>query len=170
MMNKGFTLVETMVAISVLVVAITAPLTLSSQSLFSAIYAKDQTTAFYLGQEAIEIVRNTRDGNLLRYLDGQSTDWLSGIPTDSNFHVDVIDGSLDSCTSCLDTKLKHDGTFYNHQSGTDSRFSRSTKVDIDGTNINEATITVKVEWQTGSFNKRTIELKETIFNWVPPQS
>ncbi len=170
MMNKGFTLVETMVAITVLVVAIAAPLTLSSQSLFSAIYAKDQTTAFYLGQEAIEIVRNQRDDNLLKYLDGSSTDWLDRIPTDSDFHVDVIDGSLYSCTSCLNTKLKYDGTFYNHQSGTDSRFSRSTEVEIDGTNINEATITVKVEWQTGSFKKRTIELKESIFNWVPPQS
>ena len=165
---RGFTLIETMVAISVLVVAITAPLTLASQSLFAAVYAKDQTTAFYLAQEALEIVRNKRDSNMLSFMSGESTNWLDGIPIDSGFYVDIPNDTMVVCTeSCLQSKLRHDGVFYNHSTGDNSRFSRNVSVTINPNLTDEAIVVVTVEWQTGSFNKRTISLHGQLYNWVP---
>lgn len=59
--KAGFTILETLVAISILVVALTAPLAIVSQALQSSYFARDQVTAYFLAQEAIEFLRNKRD-------------------------------------------------------------------------------------------------------------
>lgn len=75
---RGFTLIETLVAISILVLALTGPLTIISQALRSAYYSRDQIVAFYLAQEAVEYIRNVRDENSLKT--GATVDsWLNGI-------------------------------------------------------------------------------------------
>src|SRR4051812_13810349 len=52
--RRAFTLVESMVAISILALAVTGPMIIAQKGIGSAIYAKDQITAFYLAQEAVE--------------------------------------------------------------------------------------------------------------------
>jgi prepilin-type N-terminal cleavage/methylation domain-containing protein len=59
--NQGFTILETLVAISILVLALTAPLAIVAQALRSSYYARDQVTAYFLAQEAVEFLRNKRD-------------------------------------------------------------------------------------------------------------
>ncbi len=73
--HGGFTLIETLVAVLVLAMAIAGPLTIASKGLNSALIAKDQTTAYNLGQDAIEYVRFVRDSNRL----AGNTDWLAGL-------------------------------------------------------------------------------------------
>lgn len=69
--KKGFTLVETLVAILILVVAISALFTLASNSLFSVRSAKNQSTALYLAQEAMDYIRSTRDDATLQLVPWQ---------------------------------------------------------------------------------------------------
>lgn len=57
----GFTIVETLVAVSILLVVIVGPLTIASQGLHNAVFANEQTTAVFLAQEAIEVVQELRD-------------------------------------------------------------------------------------------------------------
>lgn len=64
--KKGFTLIEALVAISVLLLSIVGPMTIATDGIKNSIYAKDQITAFYIGQEGIELIRSMRDGNALR--------------------------------------------------------------------------------------------------------
>ena len=62
--NKGFTLLETLVAVAILMVAIVGALSLVSRGLSAAFVAKDQVTAFYLTVEAVEDIKNWRESNM----------------------------------------------------------------------------------------------------------
>jgi type II secretory pathway pseudopilin PulG len=59
--SRGFTLIETFVAISILMIAIVGPITLGQRSINSANLTKDKLTAYFLAQDAIEYIRNVRD-------------------------------------------------------------------------------------------------------------
>src|SRR3989344_2187774 len=59
--NKGFTLVETLVAISIFTVSILALLSILTQGISNVNYAKKKIIASYLAQEGIEYIRNMRD-------------------------------------------------------------------------------------------------------------
>lgn len=59
--KKGFTLLETFVAITILMISIVGPLTIAQSSLSSAYNSRDRITAYYLAQDAIEYVRARRD-------------------------------------------------------------------------------------------------------------
>ena len=54
-------MVETLVAISILTIAVIGPLGIIAQALHTSYYTRDQMTAYYLAQEAIEYVKNLRD-------------------------------------------------------------------------------------------------------------
>ncbi len=59
--TRGFTLVETLVAITIFVTVIVGPLTIAWSSMQSAYFANEQTTAIFLAQEALESIRLQRD-------------------------------------------------------------------------------------------------------------
>ena len=63
---RGFTLTETMIAITILTFAVAGPLFTASRSIIAADIARDQLTASYLAQEGIEYVRMMRDNAMLR--------------------------------------------------------------------------------------------------------
>jgi prepilin-type N-terminal cleavage/methylation domain-containing protein len=102
---RGFTLIETLMAVLLLSLAIAGPLTIASNSLQATLTAKDQDTAFYLAQDGMEYVRWVRDTNTLQCyanndctpsswllgLNGTNAGWSTGSPT--------IDGSNGDCVS-----------------------------------------------------------------------
>lgn len=65
MKHKGFTLIEMMVAVSIIAIAVTGPLMAASRAYFSAQNAQEQVIASYLSQEAIEFARFRRDSVFL---------------------------------------------------------------------------------------------------------
>ena len=169
---RGFTLVETLVAISLLTISIVAPMTLATQSLGSAYYARDQITAFHLAQEAIESVRHVRDKNILLNALGTQTDLLAGFPpSGAPFIVDTLDDSMNSgaCSSGC-PPLKNNGELYGY--GADSswvptKFTRTvTATFVPGSSNDEINISVTVSWQTGSLNTRSFTISDNLYRWV----
>lgn len=78
--QKGFTLLETLIAIAVLTLAIIGPFQIVQGVLTSAYNARDEIVASGLAQEGVEYVREVRDSNYLynaRYGSGSVT-WLNG--------------------------------------------------------------------------------------------
>ncbi len=61
--DSGFTIVETLIAIAVLMIAIAGPLVIASKGLTAALYSKDQMIASFLAQESMEVIKNIRDVN-----------------------------------------------------------------------------------------------------------
>lgn len=172
--KKGFTLVETMVAISILMLGILGPLSIASSGLRNSLFAKDQVTAYYLAQEGIEYVRYVRDDNYLL----ERSNWLSGLNDCIGAFGCAIDtgewfGSNTSVTyQCLSTDCtNHDDLYkdssteyYTHQASgnTASPFSRIVIVE-EILDEKEAKITSTVTWQSG-VGQKSITLTESVFN------
>ncbi len=172
--TKAFTLIETLVAVSLLSVAIVAPMSLTTKSLAAAYYARDQIVAFHLAQEAVETVRHFRDNNILITALGTPTDILAGIPLGGQFIVNTVDDSIDSaaCTggTCPPLQLDPTGTFYGYGPGwTDTRLTRTVEVEtvaVEQGVPQEIRVTVTVSWRTGAFQTRTFSIRQNLYRWV----
>ena len=169
-MRKGFTLIETLVAVSLLAVAIVAPMSLTSKSLAAAYYARDQVTAFSLAQEAIESVRHVRDHNILETALGNPTNLLSGFPSTTGDPF-IIDAVNDAMTPCDETcpPLRTNGLLYSYGTGPeweDTRFTRTVHAVFVGESQDEIRIEVEVEWLAGAFQTRSVTITENLYRWV----
>ena len=121
--GAGFTLIETLVAVAIIMLAIAGPLVSANRALVSAYIARDQLTASYLGQEGVEYVRRMRDSvYLYDYKADPSNSNLATLAF-SDFTAGSIPGSIKSCFlgsgSCalLDPILPMDvstGSTYNY--------------------------------------------------------
>ncbi len=181
---------ETLVAISLLLLAITGPMVFAQNGLRAAFQSRDQVTAFNLAQDAIEFVKNRRDHNILNY---SPEDWLDDVSQCASdgtaraggcsFDTSTADGDVTPCSftneddiGCLgddpegleDVPLKIDEVtgIFGFSGNTDSIFSRTVYVDTDGMADEEARVTVLVRWRSHeNLGVREIEVVEYIRNW-----
>ena len=167
--KKGFTLIETLVAVSILVLAVTGAFSAAHNGMMSSLYSKDQVTAFYLAQEAIEQIRNLRDQNGIR---GNPQGWLSGIanPGDpctfgNTCYVDALNDAapLILCPATCPTLLLNNNGFYSYDNGTTTKFRR--EVNISSISANEIVIEATVYWTKGVLVDRSFTAREHLFNW-----
>jgi len=160
---RAFTLIETFVATSVLLVTLAAPLSIAAQSLRSAYYARDQVTAFYLAQEAVEYVQAKRDQN---YLAG--TPWLSGLDEciDTSCNVDFPAFDHEACPTTCPALLISDQTgLFNIETGTPSVFTRAVKITAVPGTSEEVSVTVTVSWVSAGIS-RQFQIAENLFDWL----
>ncbi len=162
---RAFTLIETFVATSVLLISLVGPLSLAAQSLRSAYYARDQVTAFYLAQEAIEYVRAKRDQN---YIAGAV--WNAGdIGTCVNAvcNVDFVNFTHTVCPGgvCPPLFISSTNKLFNTVSDTPSLFTRKLRILPVANNVDETTLEVTISWVSAGIS-RSFKLKENIFNWL----
>lgn len=166
--NRGFTLVETLVAITVLLMAVTGAYTAAQTGLSSAIYSRDEVVAAYLAQEGIEQIRNMRDEN---GISGRS--WLTGIAAQSSdacyfgstCTVDAIANALYSCGGTVCPPVREDATngFYGYDaSWTATPFVRT--ITLTEINPDEVQVVSTVTWSKG-LSSRTFRVRENIMNW-----
>lgn len=63
--QKGFTLIEALIAIFIFSVALVSLITISARGVTGAAQARDQVVAHFLAQEGIELMRNVRDTRIV---------------------------------------------------------------------------------------------------------
>jgi len=93
--GAGFTLIETLVAVSILALSVTGPLFTAGRAIVAAEISRDQLTAAYLAQEGIDYVRAMRDDAYLSAFQAggatiSSTAW-------SNFVTLIAPCTSDKC-------------------------------------------------------------------------
>jgi len=161
--TTGFSMIESLVAITILVIAIAGPLTLASRGIFASQVAKDEVVAFYLTQEALEAVRAIRDGNRLESL---TTSWLEGLNgspgplciadslnPDIKCTIDALDLSVVECVGGTCPRLQQDPVsgLYGYGPGfVDTIYTR--EIQITRSNLNpdhEIEIKSTVSWVRG---------------------
>ncbi len=171
--TRGFSLIETLIAVSVLMMAVAGPLSIAARGLISAQFARDQIIAFHLAREATELIRNKRDANILA---GQG--WLEGMtalpncltpnvcrvsPTEGDVTFTLCSGGV-----CDPLSIHTTNGVYDYDSGTDwreSRFIRSISFEqVPNHADNEIIANITIEWSTGSLSKE-FTITEHFFNW-----
>ena len=76
--SRGFTLVETLIAISIFSVSVVAMMSILGTGIYDTNYAKKKMAASYLAQEGIEYIRNVRDNDVL-YTSATGNNWSTFI-------------------------------------------------------------------------------------------
>lgn len=175
---RGFTLVETMVAIAILAIALVGPFVAIQHSLTASYIARDELIASSLAQEGMEYIRSVRDNN---YLNGRT--WMDGLSSytqcyggtgycmvdssQGDIHTDSPNNSAMQQYASLDALpylYLSSGGLYNQQgSGTATRFKRS--VQITEINAHEVRVTVVVSWIT-SRQTLSITVTDTLQDWI----
>src|SRR3990167_4405280 len=120
--SRGFTLIETMVALVLITVAMGPVLILATSSVNVAARIEHNLIASNLAQEGIEVIRNIRD-----------TNWLNEVAFDNNLSVgtwriqwDTIGGGLIAVGS--NPVLKKNNGLYNYTTGADTVFKRTITI------------------------------------------
>jgi len=183
--NSGFTLVETLIAVSIFSVSILALMVVLSQGISDTTYAKQKIIAAYLAQEGIEYLRSMRDTYVLYNISGQAgwnafnnkitetgadCDEANGCYfNDQNLNFNdqtgpITDLPLFACTSGCATLL-YDETSgkYGYALGENSGYVR--KIQVSQINANETKISSTISWTQGS-GAYQITFSESLFNWI----
>lgn len=181
--RTGFTLVETMIAVTILTLSISGPLLGASRALVLAEISKDQLTASYLAQEGIEYVRAMRDDAYLRSYEA------GGADVSAAAWADFTSGSSAwSITECITRTCTLDptrvmgygasfalaaysgdaplyvsnGIYTQQQLGTKTEFTRTIRATVVG--ADEISITSDVSW---SFHNATytVSVVDHLTSW-----
>ncbi|MFM2374411.1 MAG: hypothetical protein RLZZ234_406 [Candidatus Parcubacteria bacterium] len=173
--TKGFTLIEALVAISVMLLSIGGPMAIAQKGIQNTVYARDQIVAFYIAQEGVELIRSIRDDNALA-----GVNWRTKISAaacvnaaGSGCGIDVdnmnfIDCAWSAGTACNlyyragGLSIGADRGIYAHDtSGQPTIYSRSIKVlSVSG---NEVSVDVTVRWLSRGTTK-TITVQSRMFD------
>lgn len=177
----GFTLVETLFAVFILTFVIVGLMTVVSSSLFSARYARDETTANYLLQEAIDYIRNDRDTTV--FLSNSPSGWTDfttkynsciggdgcyfDVLGELNSGSNIKSCSSDTCPYLYYSDSESDKPFYISDDGvgnsgrTVTKFKRKIVITL---NLDELIVTGTVSWKNGSIDQSRT-LTTSLTNW-----
>lgn len=173
--THGFTLIEALIAITILTFAITATFTAVQSGLASSVESRDQITSFYLAQEAVEYIRNKRDTNSLT-----GSHWLSGFAESSGdpcypgkaCTIDIVTSTIAACpspSSCPVLKQNRtvgsvtEGMYGYTSSWSNTNFKRT--VQVERINTDEIALTVTITLTKANLTVQTFKVRESILNW-----
>jgi prepilin-type N-terminal cleavage/methylation domain-containing protein len=193
--NRGFTIVETIVALFIFSISITAMMAVFSRGIQNISTVKTKLTATYLAQEGVEYIRNLRD-NYIYF--GGTNGWnnfitkISTCKTNSkgcyfNDQIDygspspqamISDLEISNCISlpqifCRPLFYHSDTGIFNYISpgvGVSS-FDRKIKIDYsfnDDPPNSAIKVTSTVCYKPGNCLNNTVSFSEYLYNLTPP--
>jgi type II secretory pathway pseudopilin PulG len=189
--RKGQTIIEAMVALSILMIGLMGVLTLLSRSFLLARVASDQAKATYLASEGIEIAKSLIDHDVYFGVTagsgGETSGW-SGSLSGSCFNFSTggtnyydLDFQTYGCPQPVGSDpdplyfytdpstgagMYYDSADANYLTGaTLTNFSRVVKVSRPSDN--EIDVQSMVTWSTGTVINQSLTLEDHFYNWHP---
>lgn len=186
--TRGYSLIEVLVSISVLLIAIVGPMTIASQGIKSSAFSLEQNEAFFLAQEGIEAVVSLRNTGTLEFLNGDTAnqfDWFteglygSGAVCDGvggictfgiSFEDDTPADNVIDCSSNVENcriyeRNANDRAVFAHNSSgaTTTQFVRIVTIEEIGSEVASTTVTVR--WNSNVFGgqEQSISLTTQLF-------
>jgi len=162
--KNGFTLIETLSAIFIILIGLVSGLSLITQTISFMSLASSKLVASYLTQEGIEIVRNIRDNNWLIGLTGPGI-WKTNIDNGDR-QAGYNDLSLNNYNSNDRLLIDSATGLYSYDSGgVASKFQRKISINQGADGLDERIkVTVSTEWeQKGKLY--SVSAQEYLYNW-----
>ncbi len=161
--NRGFSFIETIVSIGIILVGLVGVITLMGQSIKSIRVAGSRIVATQLAQEAVEVVINIRDTNWL-----SSQDWRTNIPSTTRGIVDYDSSEVKETINPENYCLSLVNDIYIHQiPPCNTIFKRHVEI-INDQDFDDSVdyIIVKgiVEWTEGGIT-RSINVVNHLYDW-----
>ena len=177
--SSGQSLIEVMIALSIVVVGTLGILSLLSQSIFISRTTQDQITATYLAEEGVEIVKNLVDHDMYYQLAYASAPgWgncFQSPPAPLSAQKEYeLDYTTTDCHNIMAFNGSGDFLDFNSSTGmyayntgsdwTPTIFTRKIKIGIP--NNAEIVVDSIVSWQVGG-STQTVDLQDHFYNWHP---
>jgi type II secretory pathway pseudopilin PulG len=155
--NRGYVLIEAIVAITIAVVGLLGIFSLLSRSLSLNRVVADRFVASYLAAEGIEIVKNLIDNNILK-----GVPWNEGLSS-GTYEADYADTGLIPDTGRF-INVNPDTGAYGYAELTPTLMKRTIAIrnSADG---EEIAVGSRVNWVTRGGGKFDINLEEHLFHW-----
>ncbi len=173
----GFTLVETLIALSIFTLSLLGLVVISSQGISGTNFARDQLMASYLAQEGIEYVRAIRDSEYIAdpaisFEQIFSVTHPLGNCANKNCGIAYSGGQLKTkkCLNNICEVLYRDSQgYYNYTALGNTGFTRTVRIDLadPGNNqlsADEVRVTSTVSWNVG-LSTKSVTLTENLFGW-----
>lgn len=169
--SRAFTLVEALIAITILITGILSGFVLVTRALYNVAVIKDRLTASFLAQEGIELTRQIRDSNFLRILGKESVDWRNGLG-DGTY---IIESKVDSEESIGLVSIQpeesrfllydddDDLKIYNYSTGEPTTFNR--KIKITAISDDEIRVESIMKWKTRNIDF-DLTVEDHLYNWM----
>lgn len=161
---RGFSLLEIIIAISLLSVGIAGAVELINRTITIGSVVRNQLIAWHLAQEGMEVVHNMRHTNWIEQRDAPETLWDDGLVNDNscvNFDsADFINAGV--CNSESQRRLYLSGNHYVHGAGDATDFLRHMEISdgTDGDGASFKLVKSVVEWRGGSTSA-----EERLYDW-----
>lgn len=158
--RRGQSLLEMLMALSMLTIAFLGIMTLVARSFFLNRIATGQTTATYLAAEGIEVTDNIVQHDIYA-----GNKWGTCCGTGGAFTVEYDSTSLTPLFGNTPPLLYNaaSGT-YQYKTGAASPYSRTIYISVAA---NEITVKSIVQWSSGAFNNQSVEVDDDFYNWHP---
>jgi len=173
--SAGFSLIEMLVSVSVLLLVIVGPMTVTSRAAKSSAFASEQVQAFFLAQGGLELSQKMRDDLLLRnFLPTAHANYVANpwyqFTDNSNSGVyrlcynggcglewasDTAIGSPINCTTITNCKLNFNPTaarskYTYSTTGTYEATPFTRRITFTRVGTNAVEVISSVTWRTGS--------------------
>ncbi|MEK7478195.1 MAG: prepilin-type N-terminal cleavage/methylation domain-containing protein [Patescibacteria group bacterium] len=166
--GKGFSIIETLVAITILTMVIAGSITAINKGLSVSTETRNRVTASLLAQDAMEYVKNRKFINIKTL----APSWLSGFGGCRNVppflcRVDSIQADglgisfcpvPDGCPVYINNTIG----YYQTPTGTNVKTPFERSFYLEGTDDNERKVVVKVTWKTAGVSY-SVKLADYIF-------
>lgn len=190
--KSGFTLIETIVALTLIVGALAGPFTLATRGLFSSKFSRTKLVALNFAEEGIELVKFYRDNNVLSGTlnwdaglgsgVGTVTYWIGDIYCDPGNFCTPATGKarnwqqcpVHPCTSLLtfdsDGLYSYSGsaasrTVYTRTITIDRNFTEQDSPPLPSVNAADRMRVVSTVTWTDSNIPRKAEVEDILYNW-----
>ncbi len=171
MKNKGFTLIELVIAFFIVTVAVSGAFVVIQQVIHSTSISESELVASFLAQEGLELIRNRKDRSAISHYESWTSSLQACDPGDGRYcEIDYIDSEPDWLLLTQTPRylqINHDSG-YSYKSGEVTRFTRKIFIDDDfPPNNDRLAVQVLVEWKEFGRDYGVV-VEENLYRWFRP--